>query len=56
MTLVGKLVSCQELATQLKFMLDDSTGTVEVCHWIDSDEGEIVSQFPALLCSLVTVI
>ena len=42
-TLVGKLVSCQELATQLKFVLDDGTGTVEVCLWIDNDEGDAVS-------------
>ncbi|KAK9794024.1 hypothetical protein WJX73_004022 [Symbiochloris irregularis] len=37
-TLVGKLLSCDELSTQLKLRLDDGTGTAEVCHWIDADQ------------------
>lgn len=52
-TLVGKLVSCQELSTQLKFGLDDGTGTVEVCYWIDTDEGDTVRPNSHAACQIL---
>ena len=44
-TLVGKLVSREEKATQLILRLDDGTGIVEACIW--ADEGET-----GLVCTL----
>lgn len=48
-TLVGKIVSMQEQATNLSMVLDDGTGTVDLKYWIDSDETEMVRLFvPAM--------
>lgn len=41
-TLVGKILSVQEQATNLTIVLDDGTGRVELKYWIDSDESEQV--------------
>jgi hypothetical protein len=41
-TLVGRLISMQEQATNLTLVLDDGTGQVELKYWIDSDEIELV--------------
>ena len=41
-TLVGRLVSMVEQATNLTLMLDDGTGQVELKYWIDNDEAELV--------------
>lgn len=43
-TLVGRIESVNELATQLKFVLDDGTGKIEVCHWIDNDDNDLLVQ------------
>ena len=39
---MGRIESVNELATQLKFVLDDGTGKIEVCHWIDNDDNDLV--------------
>jgi hypothetical protein len=41
-TLVGKLVSMHELATNLSMVLDDGTGRVDIKYWIDNDETDLV--------------
>ena len=41
-TLVGRLVSMVEQATNLTLVLDDGTGQVELKYWIDNDEAELV--------------
>lgn len=43
-TLVGKILSVQEQATNLTIVLDDGTGRVELKYWIDSDETEQLAQ------------
>jgi replication factor A2 len=43
-TLVGRLVSMVEQATNLTLMLDDGTGQVELKYWIDNDEAELLQQ------------